>query len=151
MTTSPQPRPGYFSLRMATGAAVVGAVIYKPCPIEMIEDIFNPLDRVMPLLAQVNGKECEPWKIWAAHLLTDMKDRSQFAPDDFLAHKTFWFDCYEINQHQYRFLIDDRAWAKAYAPDSPEAQPYKKVHTSKPKSAPVQKVDIRTVPAASLF
>ncbi len=162
---APDPRPGFFKLRMKNGAVEVGAIIYQPCPIEMNREIFNPLDRVMPLLAMVNGEdgdkyheEYQPWDIWAPFINQNGMCGNPLTAE-IITEKGhgwvvdhLWFrGCVEITEQEYLFLIDDRKWAKAYDKQSPEANPHKKVFTRQARPEPIAKVDVRTINPSTLF
>jgi len=77
----------------------------------------------------VNGEAADMLRIWVA----------RFEP---------------IASNTYNYLIADRAWAAQYAPDSPEANPYRAVTTT-PKSAqqPTARptTDIRNIPISNLM
>jgi hypothetical protein len=102
-----RPEPGYYELSLTKGAPTVGARIEYGPP----EDPENPgefLDRSWYWRTTIDS-EPDPkpspapteatWRVWHAR---DMKP---------------------INERRYRFLLEDRAWARKYAPDSPEANP----------------------------
>lgn len=91
------PQPGFFQMRQVKGGVFVAAIIFRPCPIEFEPETFQAVDRWPHLEAQVDGKPADVDRVWTSGRRVDMAE--------------------------YLFLRDDRAWAREYAPGSPEANP----------------------------
>ena len=92
------PEPGFYKLRLAKGAPVVGAIIFIPCPIDPFYGF--PMDRPRHIEAMINGKPVHVDRVWLA--------KSE-----------------PISQAEYEYLIADRDWAAHHAPYAPEATPTK--------------------------
>ncbi len=97
-----KPEPGYFRMRLVKGGPWVGAIIFRPCPIEMHPETFQAVDRWPHLQAEVDGKPAGVDRVWTSGRRVPMAE--------------------------YLFLRDDRAWAREYAPQSPEANPRQPVN-----------------------
>ena len=91
------PQPGFFEMRQVRGGVFVAAIIFRPCPIEFEPETFQAVDRWPHLEAEVDGKPSGVNRVWTSGRPIDMAE--------------------------YLFLRDDRAWAREYAPESPEANP----------------------------
>lgn len=96
-----KPKTGFFKMRLAKGAPEVGALIFIPCPIDPFYGF--PMDRPRHIEAMINGKPCDVDRVWLSK-------------------------AERISQAEYEFLLADRAWASAYAPSTPEANPSKKLN-----------------------
>lgn len=109
-----RPEPGYFRMRLVKGGPWVAARIWRPCHCSIngaendladsgfdVHEWLPTCDRFGPLAAECNGKEVEPGWVW---------ERGQ-----------------HISEHEYKFLVQDAAWAKAHAPDDPMANPTKPI------------------------
>ena len=95
-------------MRLAKGAPMVGAIIFIPCPIDPFYGF--PMDRSRHMDAMINGKLCDVARVWLSKSV-------------------------RITQAEYEFLLADRAWASAYAPTTPEANPSKKLNI---KDVPIE-------------
>ena len=93
-----KPETGFYKMRLAKGAPMVGAIIFIPCPIDPFYGF--PMDRPRHIEAMINGKPSDVDRVWLSKS-----------------------EC--ITQAEYEYLIADRAWAKEYAPETPEAEPSK--------------------------
>jgi|JI10StandDraft_1071094.scaffolds.fasta_scaffold47418_4 hypothetical protein len=101
------PRPGCWMIRLVRGGPEVPARIYRPCPIEMHPDHWEPLDRVFCLVAEVGGREQPVARMW------NQRDRR------------------EITLADFDFEMRDLEWARRWAPQEPKANPYRKVDHNK--------------------
>ncbi len=76
----------------------VAAIIYRPCPIEMhVDAAWQWIDRWPHLVAEENGEPADVDRVWKS------KNR--------------------ISISKYILLRDQRAWDRAYAPESLGANP----------------------------
>lgn len=95
---------GFYAVRLAKGAPEVGCeVTYGPA---LDPETGLPLDRSWLWVVTVNGDEvhhCSPMRPQTVHVGR------------------------RITEAEYRFLIDDRAWAAEHAPHLPEANPRRAV------------------------
>jgi hypothetical protein len=91
------PEPGFFKMRLARGGPWVPAIIYQPCPIEFHPETFQAVDRVYHLKAEIDGRPVDLSRIWGYGR--------------------------RIPIAEYLFLRATSAWARDYAPQSPEANP----------------------------
>jgi hypothetical protein len=74
-----RPEPGFYVLRLRSGAPLVSAVIYRLCPMVIPEpttvtgphpdEWCRPLERSPRYEARVNGKRCAVEKVWTARSL----------------------------------------------------------------------------------
>ena len=110
----PQPEPGYWAVRLGgKNTPEVGAAI--------IRRLHRPPDPASP--TNVQG-ECNVLEGYLNGRLTLLA--------------VVWLRTFQgrpIDESEYRFLVADRAWARAYRPRLPEANPY-------------ERVDLRTAPPA---
>ena len=93
-----RPVPGFFKMRLAKGAPEVAALIFIACPLDPFYGF--PMDRPRHIEAMINGKPSDVDRVWLSKSV-------------------------RITQAEYEYLIADRAWAKEYAPETPEAEPNK--------------------------
>jgi hypothetical protein len=109
-----QPVPGFYELRLMRRAVSVAAEIIHAPPNDPLTG--EPLDRSWYWRATVNGEaycrpEIEPPEIvWRVYLYGE-----------------------PIDAERYRWLIEDRQWAKLWKPHLPEANPLREIdHRSIP-------------------
>lgn len=65
-------RPGFFKLQLVKGGPWIPAVIYRPCPLEMLEtEVWQGIDRYAPLRAAMDSDsfgalkdEVDPYRVW---------------------------------------------------------------------------------------
>ncbi len=98
---------GFYAVRLTKGGAEVGCeVTYGPT---LDPETGEPLDRSWLWVVTINGQvtHCSPMKPPAG---------ARFGR--------------RIDEAEYRFLIDDRAWAAEHAPYLPEADPRRAVPRS---------------------
>jgi hypothetical protein len=108
-----RPEPGFYVMRLRSGAPLVPAMIYQICPMVIPEpttvtgphpdDWCRPLDRSPRFEARVDGKRVDVERVWTARSLRPVS-RDEF---DFRAGPL-------------------RRWARSNPP-APEAQPYRPV------------------------
>lgn len=98
------PEPCLRQMRLVRGGAWVAARIHRTCHCTIGGgDLDKPhpwrgtCDRYPPLEAEIDGKPAGVDRVWTAGE--------------------------DIDEAEYRFLIDDRAHARQHRPDSPEANP----------------------------
>lgn len=106
--------PGYFAYSLVKGGPKVAARIWRPCMCgpgsnETFEQhVWTPqCDRFPPLVCEVNGFD-----------RSESHDKTQIPTIE-----KVWMYADRISEADYRYLLDDRAWARTYAPDLPEANP----------------------------
>ena len=97
-----QPVPGFYRMKRTKGGVWVPVLIWRPCrcTIGGEEDhAWRPeCDRYPPLRALIDSQESvDPLPLWT------------------------WL--HPIAESEYRFLVDDHAWARQNAPNLPEADP----------------------------
>lgn len=93
---------GYWAIKLAKGAVEVGACIqYERTHFEP-GNPENLMDRSAILTARVNGEIVPLDRVWLT--------RGRV-----------------VDKAEYDWLVADRAWAKKHRPDSPEANPSKKI------------------------
>ncbi len=90
-----RPEPGFFRMRLVKGGPWVGAIIFRPCPIEMHPETFQAVDRHYHLQAEIDGRPVDLSQIW------DYGRR--------------------IDQAEYEYLCADRDWCRRHAPERLEA------------------------------
>jgi len=96
------PQPGFFRVRETSGGPWIAARIYRGCPIEMpIDAPWQWLDRWPPLVADIDGRDVPPEKIW-----------SSGEP---------------ITLAEWLYLTEAAAWERQYAPAAPPANPRQRV------------------------
>lgn len=95
------PEPGFFKTKRARGGVFVAAIIWRPCPIEFHPETFQAIDRWPHLEAEIDGRPADVDRVWTSGR--------------------------RIPIAEYLFLKADRAWAREYAPQSPEANPRRPV------------------------
>ena len=105
-----RPRIGFYKRRLVKGGVFVPVVIYRPCPIEMQghwsdrePPTFQHIDRWPHLAALENGEPVDVTRVWPS---------CSGRP---------------ISLDEYEFMLADRDWCAAYAPDDPKARPYRPV------------------------
>lgn len=99
-TTDPVPTdpilgsPGYYAKKLVRGGVEV------PCRLWFVEDLDEDGCRIGDTIyyAEIGDDPCSPYE-----------------PDGWPWRR--------ISEEQWRFMKDDAAWARQYAPDSPKAQP----------------------------
>jgi hypothetical protein len=110
-----EPRPGYFTLKLARRAPLVPAIIWRPCPL-ILPDPFEatapgseqwcePTERPRALRARIGEDEADPIEVWTRGS--------------------------DIDAREYVWRLARRDWAVRYAPASPEANPRQKVQLDK--------------------
>lgn len=65
------PQPGFFTLRRVKKGPVLPAIIYRPCPIDFAT--WEPLDRFYPLVAEIDGKPADIFRVWLSGDFVDLK------------------------------------------------------------------------------
>jgi hypothetical protein len=101
------PRPGFFQLRLVKGGPFVAARIWRECPWvdpssdAHPEDWCRPLDRPRPLQAEIDGKPAEVERVWTGGR--------------------------RIAASEFFYRVELGRWARAYAPEEPEANPHRPV------------------------
>jgi len=108
-----RPEPGFYVMRLRSGAPLVPAIIYQICPMVIPEpttvtgphpdEWCRPLDRSPRFAARVDGKRVDVERVWTARSLRQVS-RDEF---DFRAGPL-------------------RRWARSN-PTAPEAQPHRPV------------------------
>jgi hypothetical protein len=96
-----QYEPGYWAMRLAKGAPEVGACIRWEQTTHEPGDETNRMDRSPILTARINGEVRHLDDVWTR------RGRP-------------------ITEAEYRFLVEDRGWAKDHAPHLPEANPHRR-------------------------
>ncbi len=91
------PEPGFFRMKLTRGGIFVAAIIWRPCRIESNPETFQAVDRWPHLEAEIDGKPADVDRVWTSGR--------------------------RIPIAEYQFLKADRAWAREWAPQSPEANP----------------------------
>ena len=91
------PEPGFFRMKLTRGGIFVAAIIWRPCPIEPNPETFQWIDRWPHLEAEIDGKPAEVNRVWTSGR--------------------------RILIAEYLYLKADRAWAREWAPNLPEANP----------------------------
>lgn len=112
MTDRPEkPTAGFYAVRLRKGAAEVAALVFETrCPMIWPSHEVDPgewcapLDRSPRLLGLVDGR------LW-------------FHPEDLWTNKSLR----SANVWEYRFLIDDRRWARENAPGDAAHDPFRAV------------------------
>ena len=108
-----RPRPGFYVMRLRSGAPLVPAIIYQLCPMVMPEpshvrgphpdEWCRPLDRSPRYEARINGKRVAIDLVWTARSLRP------------------------VSREEFEFRIGPlRRWA-ANNPGAPEASPHLQV------------------------
>lgn len=111
-----RPLPGFYVLRLRSGAPLVPAVIYQLCPMVVPQPALSvgphpdewcrPLDRSPRYEARVNGKRVDVEKVWTARSLRP------------------------VTRAEFEFRIGPlRRWAQRH-PTAPEARPDRPVDLS---------------------
>jgi hypothetical protein len=95
------PEPGFFRMRLDHGCPWVAAIIFRPCRIEFEPETFQAVDRWPHLEAEIDGRLADVDRVWTSGR--------------------------RILIAEYLFLRADRAWAREWAPQSPEANPRQSV------------------------
>lgn len=121
------PRPGYWAARLAKNAPEIGiAILWEVTPDPYVPQ--NSMDRSPVVTGYINGKEvdCANWS--PDHRLNTMRRRP-------------------ITKAEYDWLLADRRWATAHEPESPEANPFRKIEKVKASPpTPEPRVDVRVLP-----
>lgn len=97
-----RPEPGYWAVRLASGAPEVGAAIVRVTR--------RPADPACPTNLQGACNYLQAFLNGAPASLADVWTR-RGRP---------------ISEAEYRFLVADRRWAKQWTPHAPEAHPYRR-------------------------
>jgi hypothetical protein len=111
-----RPQPGFYVMRLRSGAPLVAAVIYQLCPMVMPEpthvagphpeDWCRPLDRSPRYEARIDGKRVDIDRVWTARSLRP------------------------VSRNEFEFRSGPlRRWARQN-PDAPEARPHRRVDLS---------------------
>lgn len=105
-----RPQPGYYKRRLVKGGPWVAVRIW----IEEERDEDGELLCDQKLLCLVDGKEADAYEQWP------------------------WVAGRAIPEHEYRFMVDDAAWCRKFAPDDPKANPTKPINlrTTTPVTPP---------------
>lgn len=90
-----KPEPGYFRLRLVRRGPWVPARIWLDHPTDPLTG--GPLDRSVKLLAEIDGKPADIWKVW------------------------HWGR--PIHVTEYNYLRGVTEWALVHGQDAPEANP----------------------------
>ena len=109
-----RPEPGFYVMRLASGAPLVAAVIYRLCPMVIPEptnvtgpdpsEWCRPLDRSPRYEARLDGKRVAIDRVWTARSLR------------------------RVSRDEFEFRIGPlRRWARQY-PGAPEATPQRPVN-----------------------
>ena len=101
------PEPGWFSMRLVKGGPLVPARLFRGAAVD--PETGQPLDRSPVLLAQIGDRvpSSDPGdieRVWLQH---------------------------PIPEAEYHHLMRVLAWAKARAPDAPEAKPRRPINHGK--------------------
>jgi hypothetical protein len=108
-----RPEPGFYVMRLASGAPLVAAVIYRLCPMVIPEptnvmgphpsEWCRPLDRSPRYEARIDGKRVAIDRVWTARSLR------------------------RVSRDEFEFRIGPlRRWARHH-PGAPEATPQRPV------------------------
>lgn len=92
-----RPQPGFYRTRFVKNGPWIAARIW-------LDDSIP--ERPAVLLAEVDGKEADPYRIWPSVIGND------------------------ITEIDFRHLGNVRRWAQTSAPHAPEAQPFKPINLS---------------------
>lgn len=93
-----RPQPGYWAVRLSKGGVEVAACIRWERTEREPAEPDNLMERSPILTARINGEIVPLDAVWLR--------RGR-----------------EISEAEYKFLVADRAWARAHAPTLPEAEP----------------------------
>ena len=112
MPFSDQPRPGFYRMRRVKGGPFVAVSIGPRCPMVLPDQYIDPdewcrpYDRSRPLIAWVDGVgDADPWKVYPR--------------------------CHPVDQAEFLYLVDSRAWARIHTPQAPEANPTAPINIEK--------------------
>lgn len=110
---SDEPIAGYYMTRLTKGATYVPVRIYFGCPVIDHEE----QDRSPRWCVIVNGEtdRLETGEGYSCRVALDVY--------------SVWPHCgrFPIPEAEYNYMIDKATWAKAHAPDRPQANPRKKI------------------------
>lgn len=101
------PVAGYYRMRLRSGAAFCGIRIWHGAPLDPVTG--EELDRSHRWQAQANGEPIDLARVWP-----------KCAADP-------------VDEAEYQYLTSVQAWAKENAPDSPQANPMRRIN---PLTAP---------------
>lgn len=96
------PVAGYYRHRMRSGGHPVGVRIWFGRPLDPVTG--EELDRSLRWQAQMNDRSIELDRVWP-----------------YCARQP-------IDEREYRYLAELQAWAEREAPDSPQANPHRKIN-----------------------
>ncbi len=102
-----QPIAGYYRMRLRSGAAFCGIRIWHGAPLDPVTG--EELDRSPRWQAQANGVAIDLERVWP-----------KCAADP-------------VDEAEYHYLASVQSWAKQNAPDSPQANPMRRIN---PLTAP---------------
>jgi hypothetical protein len=107
-----RPEPGFYRMKRVKGGVWVPVRVWRPCRCtiggEAEHEWSDACDRHPPLRALIDGHEdADPLPLWT------------------------WL--HPITEAEYWFLVEDHAWARANAPELPEADPQRPVDLGKMK------------------
>ena len=108
-----RPEPGFYVMRLRSGAPLIPAIIYRPCPMVIPEPTIiagphpdewcRPLDRPRRCEAKLDGKRVDIDRVWTARSLQ------------------------RVSQDEFHFRSGPlRRWARQH-PSAPEARPHRRV------------------------
>jgi len=97
-----QPIAGHYRMRLRSGATYCGIRIWHGAPLDPVTG--EELDRSHRWQAQANGEMIDLARVWPK-----------------CANEP-------IDADEYQYLCGLQSWAKAHAPDSPQANPYRKIN-----------------------
>lgn len=104
-----EPRTGYFKIRLCKGGPWVGAIIYRPCP-------MNPVD----------------WETDPSTWCTPTKETPDLAAEidgiGAVDVDRVWLWARDIPHKEWLYLTKSAAWDREFAPDSPAANPYRSIN-----------------------
>lgn len=110
-----EPQDGYFKSRLVRGGPFVPIRIHRGRPV-------------------IDGEEQDRGERWLV-TVDGATDFMETGPDGYRCHVLFdvgrfwpWCARYPIPEDEYHFLIDKAEWAKAHAPERPEASPREAVN-----------------------
>ena len=103
-----EPIAGFYRMRLRSGGVFVGVRIWHGAPLDPVDG--TELDRSHRWQAQANGRPINLERVWPACA------------------------CEPIGSAEYAFLVAQQAWGEEHAPDSPQADPTRRID---PLSCPV--------------
>ncbi len=102
-----QPMTGHYRMRLRSGGVFVGIRVWHGAPLDPIDG--TELDRAHRWQAQANGRAIDLERVWPK------------CADE------------PITPAEYAYLIAQQAWGAEHAPDSPQADPMRRIN---PLTAP---------------